>query len=305
MRNKLLYKLHLFLFFSCFSFAHLLAQEDLREDRAFLYQQLTDFQLWMDMYHYNQLLEVERLEVHAKSVVLYLKSRFQEGPVDSLALLWPAFKREFKRVRGEPAEKKLLKAFAFQMEIPLEAAKINIKSSNTRFFDLKIYYKEGLVRMEEQMMSYMVNGNFDIDIDDLKIIYRERKDTITETTIGNVRQAISRYLYNHYRKKGTPVLYKAKIDTTRTYFNEFTYDITNISHEILDAGYYEYIRINIKIAQQSRHVEIAYDFQGKYGSGIFKAPRKSQYKNMEIYYPAQLKDYEENLIKQIANYLKY
>lgn len=305
MRNKILYKLHLLLLLSFFLQAHLLAQEDLREDRIFLYEQLMDFQVWMDKYHFSDLVKVERLEVHAKSVVLSLKSRFKKGNVDSLALFWPAFKQEFERATGEQPEEKLFKAFAFQMEIPLKAAKIHIKSHHDRFFDLKIYYNQGLIRIEEQGMSYMVTGNLDIDIEDLKIMYRERKDTITEATIGNVRRAVSHYLYDYYRQKGTPVLYKAKVDTTRTYFNEFTYDITNISHEILDAGYFEYIRINIKITQNRRHVEIAYDFQGKYGSGIFTAPRKSQYKNMEIYYPAQLKDYEENLIKKIANYLKY
>lgn len=282
----------------------LLAQVDLRHDRVFFQTQLQEFEEWMNIYHLSDLIRIDTLIVQPSYLHLKLKSKFAEGTIDSLVLGWPILQFEYQKLASEKLENKLFNAFVFQMEIPPNAAKISINSHQKRFFDVQIYYKRDKIRIEEQMMGYLSSGAFKVDVNDLKKVYRSQRDTITKKTVAKVRRGISEYLMDYYKTKGTPYLYKAKIDTSRSVYNEFTYDITNISHEILDAGYYEYLRINVKIIQQGRQVEVVYDFQGKYGSGIFRAPRKSQYKNMEVYYPHQLKDYEDNLIQQIANYIK-
>ena len=58
-----------------------------------------------------------------------------------------------------------------------------------------------------------------------------------------------------------------------------------------------------KIEQVGKNVNINYKLQGKYGSGIFVAPRKGDYIDMEKDYKAYLNIYNQRLKSNIRNEL--
>ncbi|MFK7932948.1 MAG: hypothetical protein AB8G22_05520 [Saprospiraceae bacterium] len=280
--------------------------DNLLADEAYFQRQLPEFSLWLQRYHFDRVVQIKQIAVQSNQVVLDLVSNFAHAPFDSLPVAWDALAFEYERMHREPIEHRLLYAFAFHNDLQPYQAKIRIRSRDPRFFDVLIWADHrGNVHVEENArISYMSSGIFSLNQNELREMSSGGRDTLGYQSISTVRRAISSYLFNYYSNKGTPVLYKAKIDTTRTYHNELTYKITNISHEVLDDGFFEYIRINIAVDQKGDQVEIKWNFQGKYGSGIWFAPRESQYKNMEIHYAGQLQRYEQDLIKQITYHLK-
>lgn len=302
--NKLLL---LMLLWSNAIYSPILAQVDnLLPHEPFYQAQIPEFKAWLQTYHFDRLVQVEGIQVHSNQVILHLVSNFNANPFDSLAMAWDAMQFEYEQLYNEAMEKRLFEAFVFHNDLQPHQAKIHIRSHHPRLFDLTIWADHwGDIHIEENArVSYLSSGIFNINQKELRQMSHGGRDTLGYQSVMSVRRAISQYLFNYYSEKGTPVLYKAQIDTTRTYHNELTYKITNISHEVLDDGFFEYIRINIAVAQKGDLVEIKWNFQGKYGSGILFAPRESQYKNMEVRYANQLQSYEKDLIKQITHHLK-
>ncbi|MCY7328696.1 MAG: hypothetical protein LH618_09125, partial [Saprospiraceae bacterium] len=113
-----------------------------------------------------------------------------------------------------------------------------------------------------------------------------------------------RYLVNLYKEKGTPVLWKARVDTSYTTFDEFVLEITHLNNEICPDGYFEYHRIYVKGLQKGEDVELSWEFQGKYGSGIVFPPRKNDYKDLETRYKTNLEEYQKYLFKKLLDYLR-
>ena len=86
--------------------------------------------------------------------------------------------------------------------------------------------------------------------------------------------------------------------------NEFSIEITNISKEVLDdfaIGYFELIIIDVFIQEKDQNVEIVYNFRAKYGSGIFVAPRRSGYVDINSDYPEYVKRYDKRVRKMIID----
>ncbi len=113
-----------------------------------------------------------------------------------------------------------------------------------------------------------------------------------------------RYLINYYKPKGTPILWKARVDSSFSTFEEFVLEVTHLSNEICPDNYFEYHRIYIKGVQKGADVELSWEFQGKYGSGIIFPPRKNDYKDMDLRYKNNLEDYQSRLFKKLLDYLR-
>ena len=94
------------------------------------------------------------------------------------------------------------------------------------------------------------------------------------------------------------------MDSSYTTFDEFVLEITHLNNEICPDGYFEYHRLYVKGLQKGDDVELSWEFQGKYGSGIVFPPRKNDYKDMEIRYKTNLEEYQKYLFKKLLDYLR-
>jgi len=112
------------------------------------------------------------------------------------------------------------------------------------------------------------------------------------------------YLTQYYKGKGTPILWRAKIDTSFALYDEFVMEVTHLSEEVCPDGYFEYHRIYVKGLQKGDDVELSWEFQAKYGSGIAFPPRKNDYKDMEPKYKEELEEYQNRLFKKLLEYLR-
>lgn len=306
----MLYK-RIFCFIVIFLFAKtsFFAQGDLREDIDFFMVQIEEYKAWLEYAGLASVLRVDSLSINKSKLVMYLGSPYndtynKDNP-DSLMVAWEKLKTNFQAKNQKRLEEELFNTFFFQMEVGRDSAEIVITGKNPYNFTVSVNYNYHSITVDERLaMAKNMRGIIVIAADKLQPKIRTMNDTLNDRVLANVRQEISDYLVNYYQQQGTPVLYTADVEILRNYEHELIFEVTNISHEILhDIGYFEYIRITVNVKQQGNDVAISYDLQGKYGSGIFRAPRKANYKSMDIKYADYLKDYEIRLVNKIRNIL--
>jgi hypothetical protein len=81
-------------------------------------------------------------------------------------------------------------------------------------------------------------------------------------------------------------------------------EVSHLSDEICPDGFFEYHRLYLKGVQKGDDVELSWEFQGKYGSGIVFPPRKNDYKDMDPKYKDNLEEYQSHLYKKLLEYLR-
>jgi hypothetical protein len=124
--------------------------------------------------------------------------------------------------------------------------------------------------------------------------------------ISEVSQKIKKFFEKYYKKKGF-WLRDAKIRQLTSFYNEISFEVTDLKNEAIRDGYFEYHYVRVKIFQEGGDVHVIWTFQGKYGSGIFFPPRKPKdYKDMELKpeYKEDLERYEENLFRLLEEQLR-
>ena len=276
-------------------------QEGLRKDQKFFESKIPEFENWLKVTQLNKHLKVGDLYVGQDTLIVTLESNYD---CNKTTFLWKEIRKKYYVVHQRRFEQKLMDVLSFQMEVNPEEIRIKIICKDEEKFKVQIHYENNRLKVEEFILESMGNGTIKIPVDEVKNIYHVPKDTLANISIEKVRKGLSKFLLSYYESKGTAFLYKAQVDTSRTYYNELVYEISHLNNEVLDEGFYELLRIGIRIAQDGKKVEIDYTFQGKYGSGVFFVPRRSDYKDMEVYYPLALFDYERMLVKKIEEHLR-
>ena len=193
-------------------------------------------------------------------------------------------------------------------ELPTDSMEIVLHCQDPAHFKVRIYGDpDGRILTEEQNLKSLGSDIIKIPYNQLKSIHTGgRLDSLGKhETVGKVRQSIGDFLLNRwYKGKGTPILYNVRIDTSRSYYHEFTWEFSRLSHEVLEEGFYEYHRIKIEVQNRNNNIEISWQFTGKYGAGVLFPPRKNDYKLMEINYKREEEDYETKLFKKITEHLQ-
>jgi hypothetical protein len=215
---------------------------------------------------------------------------------------WEKFSHTFRRTQGSFLEEVLLRKVAFLLEVDLKLVHLHIQPAyaTCRPIDYWVTWRDDGLTILNSTIKSMGQDDEPISASQIPKIYLGDGDTITDQTLDKVRDAIGNQLKAYYAGKGTFWL-SAKIDPTIG-TGELTYEITNISNEILDVGYFERIIIEVKLMKTgSKRLNIRYNVQGKYASGLIWAPRNSEYKDMETKYPYELAKYTKKLVAVIKS----
>ncbi|TAK44431.1 MAG: hypothetical protein EPO28_04890 [Saprospiraceae bacterium] len=286
------------------------AQHDLRENQAFFNSQMKEYQTWLDSNDLGNFFKTERLLVAPDKLTLYLFSASAKPSCDSLQAVWEQIGKAFDKEhhRKQLFHEKLLETWSVLTELPTDSMEILLRCDDPAKFSVRIYGEaDGRILADEQNMKSLGSGTIEIPFNQLREIHTGgRLDSLgKKKTVGQVRLAIGDYLRKFYKGKGTPVLYNVRIDTSMSYYQEFTWEFTHLSNAVLkDEGFYEYHRIKIEVQDRNDKLEVSWQFTGKFGSGILFPPRRNDYKLVETYYPGAEKQYEYDLFKKITEYLQ-
>lgn len=277
---------------------------DLRKDKAFFQKKMPEFQFWLVQNHLDHVFYADSVAVSARKVTLFLRASYKGARVcDSLQCAWDRLEKENQALNGQFFHERLLHKWAFLAEVHEEQAEVVVRCHEPAHFLARINSRNGRMPVEGR----------NIRSGEVTRIQLPRLDGVnngdnTAIVPGKKVKVVCtdarRYLTNFYKPKGTPILWKARIDSSYTTIDEFVLEVTHLNNEICPDGYFEYHRLYVKGVQKGDDVEISWEFQGKYGSGIIFPPRKNDYKDMDLRYKNNLDVYQRHLFKKLLDYLR-
>jgi len=278
---------------------------DLRQDKAFFQKKKTEFDKWLKQNKLDKIFRTDSVGATAQKVTLYLRPAYQGAHVcDSIQSAWNKLEQANRKVNGQYFHERLLHKWAFLAELHQDQAEVIVRCHKPAHFQAKISARNGKIPVEmiTPRSGMVVNVSTPATLqgvnngDNTALILGKKLSVVCNTA----RQ----FLIKFYKPKGTPILWKARVDTSYSTYDEFIIEASHLNHEICPDGYFEYHRIYVRGLQKGDDVEISWEFQGKYGSGILFPPRKNDYTDMEQDYKNNLDEYQKRLFKQLTDYLR-
>ncbi len=278
---------------------------DLRKDAPFFRAKIPEFQAWLRQNQLDGVLVADSVAVSPRKVTLFLRSAYKGARVcDSLQCAWDRLEKTNFRQNGQFFRERLLHKWAFLAEVHEDNAEVIVRCHEPAHFMARINSSKGRIPLDGRSVrsGAVVNVQLPqslqgINVGENTVVLPGRK---VEAVCTNAR----RYLISYYKPKGTPILWKAKVDSSYSAVDEFVLEVSHLSYEICPDGYFEYHRIYMKGVQKGDDVELSWEFQGKYGSGILFPPRKNNYKDLSLRYKDNLTEYQRRLFKKLLEYLR-
>jgi hypothetical protein len=291
----------------CFAVFGAVAQPpaDLRQDNAFFQKKKNEFAQWLFQNQLHEIFKADSVAVTTKKVTLFLRPAHDSKlACDSIQCAWTKLEQANKKVNGQYFHERLLHKWAFLAEVPPAQAEVVVRCHEPAHFLAKVYSRDGKVPVEQRSIRSGAVAEVRTPSSLQGVNSGENKLTVRGKKVSAVCGSARRYLTNFYRMKGTPILWRAKVDTSYTTYDEFVLEVTHLNYEICPDGFFEYHRIYVKGIQKGDDVELSWEFQGKYGSGIIFPPRKNDYKDMDLRYKSNLEEYQKRLFKKLTDYLR-
>lgn len=261
-----------------------------QQDSIFFDSTITDYQNWLTVTHLNEVLTYDNWTFGTTVLEVYLTASTKED--------WIHLRNYYRTTYQEPIHEKLFNKLTWQLAVEPHEVKLHITCADG--YTIVIQAPNGAIVKKEPLpdeISLKGNFNHDLHLDHIET----HQKAVSQMDMKTAKQLIINYFQGYYEDK--KVWWKKAKYESVDYENEISLEISNISKEILNdflIGYYELILIDIFIEEKPGGIEINYTLKGKYGSGIFAAPRRSGYKDMSAKYP----DYIERYNKRIRSMLK-
>ncbi|HAD11662.1 MAG TPA: hypothetical protein DCF33_04400, partial [Saprospirales bacterium] len=273
--------------------------------KPFFQKKKLEFNAWLRQNQLGHMLKADSVAVEARKVTLFLRPTYNgKRTCDSLQCAWQGLEKANKQINGQTFHERLLHKWAFLAEIHENQAEVIIRCHEPPHFHARVYTKGGRVPVDERNIRSGAITSVKLPASMQGINSGENFTMLRDKNLGTVCTKARQWLVNQYKTKGTPILWKAKVDTSYTAYDEFVLEVTHLNNEICPDGYFEYHRVYVKGVQKGPDVELTWEFQGKYGSGIVFPPRKNDYKDMELKYKSNLEEYQKRLFKRMLDYLR-
>jgi len=278
--------------FCLVGFSSAFAQTGLQKEASYFEEHQEYFKAWLDSTKLSEHIQVSKLKVRSDRLLLQMKIANKD--------IWLDLKEEFEQKYHSNFAKVLLDKFLFQMSVGKDSAEINIHCVSADY-PIGIYYQDGKLKVDEALPLVTTKGMFQLNISD----FPTGKPQTAKGKSEDIKRRIKLYLRDYYLAKSSfwHKVHFSVIDNEE----EISFEISNIKKEVLDdfvMGYFERIVIDMYVEQKGNIVEVTYELQAKYGSGIFIAPRRSGYKDMEPKYQDYVDQYRKrfrSMIKDVLN----
>lgn len=264
--------------------------EDLTLHTNFLETRVDTINLWLSNNNIpTNLLTAKSVSVKKNKVTLLMKVKDKHH--------WNRLNIENKSSYRKSFHRILFEKFAFQSDLQRSQLEIEIEGIDAIIF---LYFEH--TEILEEIMEKMgeVADNHEIPLKDIS--YLMRSDSITTNRVKDIKTTITTALDEYFRPYTTE-FNPYNFNIISSLGNELIIDIRNVKNVILDAGYFEYIRISMEFREKPNNIELKYRIWGKYGSGILWAPKRSDYIDMEPAYTAELNEFSLIFKNKIHNIL--
>jgi len=272
------------------------------EESDFFKHQINEVEEWLEAKGLEQYFLLEELVIDSNLLTLNLLIKYD---CQDAGGIWKGLKRSYLKGSNSSLEEKLFDTFIYIMEVKEKQGVINIYCEDEEEVSILLSHDGKQLIVDEHIETILGYGGTEIPISEVKNIYHIKKDTLTNISVSKVRQDIGNFLYDYYKTKGTKFLWSAKIDTSKTYKDELIYEVSKLSNEVIEDGFFEKLKLKFKIVQKATNVEVDFNIIGKYGSGVIFEPKREDYKLMETKYPEELQEYEEDIRKKIEEFIRF
>ncbi len=266
-------------------------------DSIFFEEAALEYQNWLEKSDASEAIVVNGFQLDSNQITLTLQANTKTE--------WLTIRNNYFDVKKHRFGERLLKEMAFYFEVPLDSAAILIECKNDTY-DINIYKENNEIIIDEffdldfRLKSVVPIAFKEVGVSSVGPIIIKNKSLADAEVL---KQSITGRFQTHYEAKEQFWNRKAKFEVLEL-DNEFSIEITNISKEVLDdfsIGYFEFIIVDVFIEPKGSDIEIIYNFRGKYGSGIFIAPRRSGYKDMNGKYEEYVKRYDKKIRKMLID----
>ncbi len=285
------------------------AQSNLRNDSVFFNSRIETLNQWLNSTGVGQVFYLDSIIIDESKLEVSLLGKYQD--TDSLKTAWNTLVFNYDENDVNALYQKIFNFFAFEFEISKDSLILQYKL-NPKDIVAEVFYnkKKGVIVKQK---NFYKNGtktrNFNtmyIELENLNLSdgpVIEYEASSNSVNLKTTRNKINEYLTEYYSKKGT-FWYDAKVEILKETYNELTFEVTQLSEEILtDRNYFEYIRIEFKLVKNDTNFDVKIDVMGKYCGGFGFAPRRSEYRNMETNFKDYLQRYEAKLAIKIKKLL--
>lgn len=305
-----LFRVFVLALITCLSISNLHAQpaDPKQQDQAFFAKKLPEYRQWLRQNRLDGIFYADSVAVSNGRATLFLTSAYQgrNHVCDSMQSAWNKLEADNRMVNGQFFHERLLQKWAFLAEVHPDQAEVIVRCHSPAHFQVRVTSRSGKVPAEARTVRSTIMA--EVETPDLAMLQQtntgDNSSVLRNRQVRTVTTAARSWLVNYYKNKGTPILWKARIDSSYSTFDDFILEVTHMSDVICPDGYFEYHRIYVKGTQNGDDVVLSWEFQGKYGSGIIFPPRKNDYKDMELRYKNNLEDYQKRLFKQLLDYLR-
>lgn len=283
----------------------LVSAQDLRNDKAFFNKKRLEFNQWLRRNQLGNILRADSISASSGKVTLFLRPTYSgRQTCDSLQCAWQRLQKANRMVNGQNFHERLLHKWAFLAEVHEDQAEVVVRCHDPAHFRAKIYSANGRIPVEERNIRSGTLLELSLPTTMQGINTGENTYLFRGKNVSTLCTKARYWLVNYYKDKGTPLLWKARVDTSYATYDEFVLEVTHLNYEICPDGFFEYHRVYVKGLQKGEDVELSWEFQGKYGSGIIFPPRKNDYKDMDLHYKSSLDEYQKRLFKKLLEYLR-
>lgn len=255
-------------------------QDDLTKHTDFFSSKTSELQKWLDTNSLSTILKYDAIDVQKEKVYIIFTAKDKHN--------WDRLDSTVQATDGKSLSDVLFKKCVFLMDLDFEQCELEIETMD--FFIYVKYHDNAIVTDFEQKMGE-ISDNFDIEIGDISGLTAKGK-TESKYTIEEIKQKLEKSLKDHYQQfEHWWADYKFK---SYGIGNSLVVVISNIKGPILSGTYFEKIIIDFEFELKEEKVELEYDWQAKYGSGVFTV-YDTDYKDMELKYAEKMKEYNEEL----------
>jgi len=286
------------------------AQSDIRNDSAFFNSRIETLNEWLNSTGVGQVFYLSSIKIKKSKLEAIMTSKYKD--IDSLTIAWNVLKHDYDSTDLNALYRKVFNFFAFEFELGKDSLTLNYKLNEKDVIAEVLYNKKKGVVVKSKSLDrgFSKTRNFSIMNIELESLNVSDGPVIEYAASGSntanlkiTRNKINEYLTEYFSKKGT-FWYDAEIEILKETYNELTFEVTQLSEEILDdRNYFEYIRIEFRLAKKEGEFDIKIDVMGKYCGGFGFLPRRSEYRNMETDFKNDLERYEAKLAIRIKNLL--
>jgi len=308
----------LFLFFLCSTC--IAAQDDLRQDSAFFFQQAEVYQTWLDKVGFGQYLKVQELNIEENEV--WINLAFHEQDVEGITAIWDVLENTYAGKPGFNLEEQLFYKAAALMELDEETLGIGLFDTYDLLKSYSFYREIDFDNGQVQMKGSGPKAR----IEPIKIFPQGLKggtlSSVRKLQLSLTKEKVYTCILDYAKNRFTTAGVDGEVPEIKLRENQknLWFEVVNVRKEVLQntnlCGWLESLGLDCFWAKRElltflftydtngSGIIITGDISGKVGSTNYFNARKGSYRNMETEFADELLAYLDDFTVEVSRQVR-